>query len=68
MRVRVLKELPQGQEPGTILELPDLAAQAFLTVGAVERLDDPEPVEAKALSSSAPPRRRYQRRDLEAES
>jgi hypothetical protein len=36
MRVKVLKELPQGQEPGAILDLPEKVAEALITVGAVE--------------------------------
>ena len=59
MKVRVLKELPQGQEPGQIIEVTDDEAKALMVVKAVEPVD----------GDSAEPagRRRYRRRDLVAQ-
>lgn len=56
----VLKELPKGQQPGELVELNDDEARVFMTEGVeAVRPVDPEPDETK-------PRRRYNRRDLQA--
>ncbi len=65
MTYRVLKELPQGQQPGDLIDATDAEGQVLLLVGAVERLE-PSHAEEQAADAS-PSRRRYRRRDLEAE-
>jgi len=60
MRVRVLRVLPQGAEPGTILDLHPDIAKSYLAVAAVEMVEDDPPSSDDASS----PRRRYRRRDL----
>lgn len=51
-----LKELPQGQQPGDRVDVPDEAADILVKVGAARYAPDDEPR-----------RGRYQRRDLRAE-
>ncbi len=65
MKYVVLKALPQGQQPGDEVDLPEAVGNVFVLAGAA-RPADPEP-EAVAPTSSSSSRRRYQRRDLEAE-
>jgi hypothetical protein len=60
-RIIAIKECPQGQMPGTEFEAPDGAADVLVRVGAARYADDDTPV------TPAPVRRRYQRRDLQAE-
>ena len=43
VKVKVLKEWPQGQEPGQVVEVEEAVALAFETVGAAERYTEPEP-------------------------
>jgi hypothetical protein len=54
MQIKVLKELPQGQQPGQILDVHDDIAQVLILCGA-----------AKAHPAPAL-KREYQRRDMEA--
>jgi len=54
----VLKDLPQGQHPGDVVELPEAVGRVLVLVGAA-RLAEPEEPRA--------PRRTYRRRDLRAE-
>ncbi len=61
-RYLVLKELPQGQQPGTLVDLHDDVGRVFLLVGAVRLAD----AESEPEMPSAPARRRYARRDLTA--
>ncbi len=72
-RYLVLKELPKGQQPGTIVELDDQHAGIFLSVGAIA----PAPADAPPPPAAAPPPAqepkertprspRYDRRDLKA--
>jgi hypothetical protein len=60
MKFVALKELPQGQQPGDVFEAPEAQGDVLVMVGAARRVADDEPDEPK-------PRRRYARRDLEAE-
>lgn len=64
-RYLVLKTLPQGQEPGAIVELNDDEAYVFMTVEAV-RPADGLPADDSRAADDVKPRRRYQRRDLQA--
>jgi hypothetical protein len=60
----VLQVLPKGNQPGEIVELDDAVAHVFELVGAVRKVEDePEPARSETHA-----RRRYQRRDLSAES
>jgi hypothetical protein len=65
VKVKVLKELPQGQQPGEIIDLHPDIVRAFMTPGvdAVELYIDKSEDEDEPTDL---PRRRYQRRDLEA--
>ena len=58
----VLKTLPKGQQPGDTVELNDDEARVFLLVEAVREPDAFTPAEL-----ATKPKRRYGRRDLEAE-
>ena len=60
MKYRVLKELPQGNEPGTTVDLGPEIAAALMLVGAVEPFEEPktEPVKQRG---------RYRRTDLQPE-
>lgn len=62
VQYRVLKELPQGQQPGDLIDVHEDVGAALVLVGAAEAVTDEEPVvdEPKA-------KRRYLRRDLQAE-
>jgi hypothetical protein len=51
-----LKALPQGQQPGDRVEVPDEAASILVEIGA-----------AKYAEDAPSPRGRYQRRDLRVE-
>ena len=62
MKFIALKELPQGQQPGEVFETTPEMGDALILVGAA-RLADPDPKSPEVSST----RRRYQRRDLEAE-
>lgn len=55
----VLKELPQGQQPGETIDLPEAVGDVFELVGAVRKL---------AIEPPKPPRGRYRRSDLQPES
>jgi hypothetical protein len=59
MQYLVLKELPQGQQPGETIELSEDVAAVFMLdgVNAVRPVVDDPPV---------PSKRHYQRRDLQA--
>jgi hypothetical protein len=57
--IRVLKELPQGQQPGAVIDLHEDVGHVLELVAAVESVQTDEP-EAER------PRRRYVRRDLTA--
>lgn len=67
MKVRVLKELPQGQQPGAVIDITDDEARVLMTPGvdavepAVVDIADPVPAPRRAAGG------RYQRRDLQAE-
>ncbi len=67
MQYLVLKELPQGQQPGAIVELPEPQGDVLELVGAVRPIDARETAETSETLESSSPRRRYRRRDLEAE-
>ncbi len=54
-KYRVLKEMPQGQRPGEIVELPEEVGAVFLSVDAVE------------LVTEESPKGRTKRRDLRSE-
>lgn len=54
-----LKPCPQGQQPGECFAVPDEHAVALVLVGAAKYDDDEIAVTAQ--------RRRYRRRDLQAE-
>jgi len=58
MNYRVVKDLPKGQRPGDIVDLNEDEARVLLLVEAVEPIPEEKPER---------PRRRYSRRDLEAE-
>lgn len=58
MKILVVKELPQGQQPGETIDVTDAEGEALILVGAATRADDP---------ATDPTRRRYKRRDLEAD-
>ena len=58
MKYLVLKELPQGQQPGEVIELHADVASVFLLPG----VDAVRPV-----AEAEPSKRRYQRRDLQAQ-
>ena len=60
-RIIALKECPQGQLPGTEFDAPDAAADLLVAVGAAKY------VEASVGAEPAPVRRRYIRRDLQAQ-
>jgi hypothetical protein len=55
----VLKALPQGQAPGTLVDLPDAVAEVFLLVHAIRR--------AETSDHQRTTRGRYRRADLQAE-
>ena len=57
MKCLVKKPLPDGQQPGEIVDLHEDVADVFLKVDAVEKIDD----------SQKPARGRYHRSDLQAE-
>lgn len=58
MKYRVLKPLPDGDQPGDTVEIDnEEIAKVFLLVEAIEPLPEPKPV----------PRGRYRRTDLKAE-
>ena len=57
MKFVALKELPQGQQPGDVFEATEDAGNVLIAVGAARRLPDDEDK----------PKRRYHRKDLEAE-
>jgi hypothetical protein len=61
----VLKDLPQGQQPGDVIDIHEDIGKIFMLPGveAVKPLEEDEAVEPVETST---PRRRYQRRDLEA--
>jgi len=64
-KYRVLKELPNGHQPGDVIEETEDVGNVLMTVGveAVERVSDETPVgKAHPL-----PRGTYKRRDLVAE-
>lgn len=62
VKVRVLKELPQGQEPGSIHEFDEAVVRAFMTPGidAVELYVEPQEPPVRQ-------RGRYRRSDMHAE-
>jgi hypothetical protein len=64
-RIIALKECPQGQLPGTEFDAPEAAAAVLVKVGAASYVDAPPAAEQPAAKAS--PRRRYHRRDLQAE-
>jgi hypothetical protein len=57
MKFRALKECPQGQQPGDVFEATEDAGAVLESVGAAERVVEPDPKEKK----------HYKRRDLTAE-
>ena len=57
MKYRVKRPLPDGQQPGEIVELHEDVGNVFLLVDAVEKIEEPKPS----------PRGRYRRSDLHAE-
>lgn len=57
MKYRVTKPLPQGQQPGEIVEFNDEIANVFLTVEAIEKVEESKPAA----------RGRYRRSDMRAE-
>ena len=60
-KYRALQECPQGQQPGEVFEATEDAGEVLVSVGAAERVVEPDP---------APPHRYrndYKRRDLKAE-
>lgn len=68
MRVRVLKELPTGAEPGAVIDIPDHHVEVLVLVGAVEVLDGSDEAAAVAVAAEPASRRgRYRRRDMVAE-
>jgi hypothetical protein len=60
MHFRALKECPQGQQPGEIFEATEDAGAVLESVGAAERVVDPDDVPPKD-------KKHYKRRDLKAE-
>ena len=59
MKVVVLKELPNGEQPGDVIETNDDIANILILVGAGRAVtDDDEPHESPTR------RRTYRRRDL----
>lgn len=59
MEYLVLKTLPQGQQPGETVDLPEEVGNVFLLVGAVEKIEP---------ATDKPARGRYRRADLRADS
>lgn len=59
MKVRVLKELPQGQQPGDEVEMHEDQAAVFMLPG----IDAVTPIEPP----DRPARGRYRRADLQAD-
>lgn len=59
MKVVVLRELPQGQQPGDVIEITEAEADVLMLPG----------VEAvrKVVDEDEPKRRQYKRRDLQAQ-
>jgi len=57
MKYRVKRPLPDGQQPGEIVELHEDVGNVFLLVDAVEKIEESKPL----------PRGRYRRSDLRAE-
>lgn len=53
-----LRELPQGQQAGDRFETTEAMGMVLVSIGAAKKADDPPDPES---------RRRYRRRDLEAE-
>jgi hypothetical protein len=69
MKFVVLKELPQGQQPGDVIDVDEAVGDVLLLVGAARK---PEPDEAAADDPVTPAvipisRRSYRRRDLVAD-
>jgi len=60
MRYIALKELPQGQQPGDEFETTEEQGDVLVMVGSAKRVVVVEKDEPR-------PSRRYQRRDLQAE-
>jgi hypothetical protein len=58
VKVRALKDCPQGQRPGDVFDLTSDAAAVLVSVGDVELVDDPTDTKIKG---------HYKRRDLRAE-
>jgi hypothetical protein len=61
MKFVALEQLPQGQQPGELFEATEDAGMVLVNLGAARKA---EPDESEP---SKPARRRYQRRDLEAD-
>ena len=61
----VLKELPQGQQPGDLVELHEDVGRVFLTIEAVRKATPSD--ETKSPQQRISRARTYQRRDLQAE-
>lgn len=64
MKIVAVKPCPQGQQPGTLFDAPDAAAELLIRIGAARLADDSD----LAPASESPRRRTYRRRDLQAES
>lgn len=61
MKYLVLKELPQGQQPGATIDVHEDIGNILEQVGAVRKV-----TEVEDDGETDRPRRRYQRRDLAA--
>ena len=66
-RVFVLKELPQGQEPGETIDVTDGEALALIHVGAARLAVFDDMPDSDPAAPSPRRRRAYHRRDLQAE-
>ncbi len=72
MQIIALKHLPQGQKPGDLVDLPQAAAQLFIDIGAARAATADECGQQSSASSTTAAgasngRRRYQRRDMQAD-
>ncbi len=60
MKLEVLKDLPDGTKPGTVIDVNEAIGDVLVLVGGAKKIEEHQPARTGA-------RRTYQRRDLEAE-
>ncbi len=63
MKLTVLKELPQGQQPGDTIEIADEVGEVLILVGAAVK----QPDDMDDAADEPRTKRHYKRRDLQAQ-